>query len=170
MRQSYQDKLKKIVRDKLRLKFRDSAISLIIDASNNTKHGDLTGNTITSFSAGLYYDGVLDEVLNVMDFSSLDHPEYRKLQNSDGVVSLNRYDNGVLVTVNASNYIDTDGSFGWEYARSFLESYRPKFTKGWSIVVTTGTEYSSYIEEVRHLNVLTETYLWSDNVLSGIFR
>ena len=170
MRESnYFKRLEDIVYEKLYPRFRQAAINLIVDASNSKEHGDLTGNTITSFSAGIYKDGSLYDVINVMDVTGLDTPNYTKLSNDMGIVTIERYDNMDLVTVNTASMVSTDKKYGFDSARSFLLAYTPKYRKGWSLVVTTGTEYSEYIESVRKLNVLTETYLWSDKLLRGVF-
>lgn len=165
----YHKRMNKIIGDKLYPMFRQASINLLMSALNDKAHGDLTGNTLTSFTAGIYKDGTLQDVVNIVDVASIDSPEYTKLSNDMGVVSINRYDNGELVNVDTSKLIDTDNRYGFDTAKSFLSGYRPRFSKGWSLVITTGTEYSEFLEEVRHLNVLTETFLWSDNILKGVF-
>lgn len=167
---SYHKKLEKIVSDTLYPMFRQAAVKLLMDALNSKEHGDLTGNTLTSFTAGIYNNGALHNTINILDVAYLDHPVYKKLSNDDGVVSIERYDNGNLVTVNTDSFIATDKRFGIDSAKSFLMSYIPQSRKGWSLVITTGTEYSEYIEESRHLNVLTETFLWADSILKDVFK
>lgn len=170
MRESdYFKRLSDIVYEKLYPRFRQAAINLIVDATSSKEHGDLTGNTITSFTAGVYKDGSLYNVINVMDVTGIDTPTRTKLSNDMGMVTVERYDDRELVTVDTSTMVATDKKYGFDTARSFLMGYSPKFSKGWSIVVTTGTEYSEFIEEVRKLNVLTETFLWSDKILKGVF-
>ena len=36
---------------------------------------------------------------------------------------------------------------------------------GFSVVMTTGTEYSEYLENVRNLNVLTDTFKSSKGIM-----
>jgi hypothetical protein len=51
----------------------------------------------------------------------------------------------------------------------FLENYRAPRNRICS-VMTTGTEYSEYIEEVRHLDVLTGTYEAAKGILAKGFK
>lgn len=48
----------------------------------------------------------------------------------------------------------TDRRFGVVKSKEFIETYAAP-SKGWCIVITTGTEYSEYLESVRHIDVLT---------------
>ena len=166
----YKDRMKEIVGSKLMPIFRELAIGLLIDAMQSKEHGDLTGNTLTSFTAGIYRDGRLFDVINLIDVANLDHPEYKKLVKDNVVYTIDRYDGAGVSVVDGDKLIDTDGKFGFEFARSFLESYKPPFNKGWGLVLTTGTEYSEYLEDVRSLNVLTETMMFAGNVFNNIVR
>ena len=47
--------------------------------------------------------------------------------------------------------VDVSGEFGADSAADFLSSCRPFITKGFSIVMTTGTEYSEYLEKREEL-------------------
>ena len=61
--------------------------------------------------------------------------------------------------------MDVDGELGADSAADFLSSYRPFIKKGFSVVMTTGTEYSEYLENVRNLNVLTDTYKSANGIV-----
>jgi len=52
-----------------------------------------------------------------------------------------------------------------------LQTLSPK-TKGLSIIMTTGTEYSTYLESVHNLNVLSDTAKGSNvkNLLYTSFK
>lgn len=167
---SYYIKLKQIVRDTLLPKFRQAAASLLTDAMSRKEYGDLTGNTLTSYVAGIYDEGVLYSTVTLLDVAYLDHPALEKLSNDSGIVEVERYDNGYVVIINTHSFINTDKRFGVETAKDFLAKYTPPNPKGLSLVITTGTEYSEYIEETRRLNVLTETFLWAEGTVANIFN
>lgn len=166
----YKDRMNEIVGRKMMPIFRELAIGLLMDAMQSKEHGDLTGNTMTSFTVGIYRDGRLYDVINLIDVANLDYPKYKKLVRDNVVYTVERYDGRGVSVVDGSKLIDTDGKFGFEFARSFLESYKPPFSKGWGLVLTTGTEYSEYLEDVRSLNVLTETMMFAGNVFNNIVR
>ena len=150
----YKERMREIVASKMMPVFRELAVGLLIDALQSKEHGDLTGNTLTSFTAGIYRDGRLYDVINLIDVANLDHPEYKKLVKDDVFYTIDRYDGKGVYSIDGSKLIDTDGKFGFEFSRTFLEGYKPPFTKGWGLVLTAGTECSEYLEDVRNLNVL----------------
>ena len=166
----YFKKLNKIVKDKLRPIFEGIAVSLLKDAMESKEHGDLTGNTLTSFTAGVYRDNKLVKTINLLTVSSLERPRLKKLSKDDGFISVERYDDGEIMIVNSNSLIETDKRYGYQTAKDFLKSYSPNNVKGWSVVLTTGTEYSEYIEETRNLNVLTETFMNSSGIASSIIN
>jgi hypothetical protein len=107
-----------------------------------------TGNTVTSYSFGVYYNGV-----NVhIGSNDLDPPIRTKLKKGESWSGIN-YDGE---ETDISGTIDTDGGYGEDTAYSFLKSYSPK-TRSFSIVVCSGTEYSLFLEKVKHLNVLSDS-------------
>lgn len=110
---------------------------------------DVTGNTVTSYSYGIYYKGSL-----VSYGDSNKKPAIRvKLTNGENF-SGTAYDGNEIEYFKAK--VKTDQGYGNDTAFEFLSSYRPK-GKGFSVVITTGTEYSAYLENVRELNVLSES-------------
>jgi hypothetical protein len=62
--------------------------------------------------------------------------------------------------LNAKQYMEImdrkDGAYGEDTSYQFLREYRPN-TRSFAMVITTGTEYSNYLENVRHLNVLSDS-------------
>lgn len=166
----YKKRLKEIVWTKLRPMFRQAAINLLMDAMVSKEHGDLTGNTLTSFACGIYNKGKLKDTILLIDVASLDQPTFRKLSDTDGVIEIERYDTGYVATVNTKGMQRTDKKYGYDTAQKFLRGYKPDNVDGISLVMTTGTEYSQYIEDVRKLNVLTETKLSVGGLVNGVFR
>lgn len=109
---------------------------------------DVTGNTITSYSYGIYYRGSL-----VLYGNSNKKPAIMpKLSKGDQFygISYDGFPGKYYATVK------TDRGYGDDTAFEFLSSYRPE-GKGFSVVITTGTEYSAYLENVKELNVLSES-------------
>lgn len=112
---------------------------------------NLTGNTLTSYAFGVYWQGKLD----IMGFGKRFKPPIRnKLVKGETVYDFVDYD-GVLRKWFTAK-IDTDAGFGKNSSVKFLKDYVCRQQYG--IVFTTGTEYSEYLEEVMKLNVLTQSY------------
>lgn len=112
---------------------------------------NLTGNTLTSYAFGVYHEGKL----YVMGFNKDAKPALRnKLVKGETVRDFTDYDGRHRTYFRAD--VDTNGELGRDTSAQFLQSYKPEFK--YSIVFTTGTEYSAYLENVRDLNVLTEAF------------
>lgn len=62
--------------------------------------------------------------------------------------------------------VDVDDLYGKDSSFDFLKSYKGFPNKSFGIVMTTGTEYSGYIESVHNLNVLTDTFQRAKQILS----
>ncbi len=125
-------------------------IRMVNDAlPQQTAFRNLTGNTITSFAFGVYYMGKLD----IMGFNKKYKPPIRnKLVKGETVVDFEDYDGNIRNWFAAK--IQTDAGYGANTSARFLQSFTT--TRQFSIVFTTGTEYSEYLENVRDLNVLTD--------------
>ena len=59
--------------------------------------------------------------------------------------------------------------YGYELSEEFLMEYRPT-TKSLAIVFVVGTGYAEYIEDYRHLNVMTDTVTFVRSASTGIIR
>lgn len=114
---------------------------------------NLTGNTLTSMAAGVYRDGMLQKVVLAKNEMSLKKPTRKKLYRADTVFKFKDYDTGKEVHVyGLSGWVrDTDRDYGYNTVKKFLkgpEGLLPggvsRGSKGVSIVVATGTEYSQY--------------------------
>lgn len=139
-----------IIADRVALAFFGLGRSLLDDAMVSAEYRNLTGNTITSLAFGLYRNFGLSEVIYLEGLK----PALRvKLTKGETVYSFMDYDSNNRPYFRAD--IDTDGGYGEATSMRFLQSYRPKTAQG--IVLTTGTEYSEYLEQELGLNVLTET-------------
>lgn len=126
--------------------------ALVRDALQKKGFQSFTGNTITSFACGIYIDGRLNHM--VASGENMQAPVHAKVQNGETVFLKNPYE-GKPRSVTGRVDIAYDMS-GMETSFRLLESLAPT-TKGISVVMTTGTEYSTYLESVYHLNVLSDT-------------
>lgn len=123
---------------------------------------NFSGNTLASFSYGIYLNGVL-QLLN----SFFGKPAIRqKLRKNEIVRDFIDYDGNHRPYFKAD--IDTDGDYGVNSASMFLVTYKPKGR--YSMIFTTGTEYSAYLENVRNLNVLSEGFEYSKNAFINSFK
>ena len=124
--------------------------ALVNDAVQKKEFQSFTGNTVTSFACGIYIDGVLNYM--VASGENMAAPVHAKVQKGEYVYLKNPYEGkprgvkGKVDIVYDDNGMDS----------SFRILQRLKANKGLSIIMTTGTEYSIYLESVYHLNVLSD--------------
>ena len=126
--------------------------SLVEDALSNRGFLSFTGNTVTSFACGIYVDGELNYI--VASGETMSPPVHAKVQLGELVYLKNPYE-GVARSVKGKVNIVHDMS-GMDTSFHILQTLQPS-NKGLSIIMTTGTEYSTYLEDVYKLNVLSET-------------
>lgn len=126
--------------------------ALVDDAVNKRGFQSFTGNTITSFACGIYQDGRLDYI--VASGENMSKPVHAKVRNGEVVWLDNPYEGEPRSTTGRVD-IAYDLS-GMETSFRILQGFSPS-NKGVSIMMTTGTEYSNYLESVYHLNVLSDT-------------
>lgn len=126
--------------------------ALVRDALSQREFQSFTGNTITSFACGIYVDGSLNYM--VASGENMAAPVHAKIQNGQTVFLSNPYEGQPR---SATGKVDIAYDMtGMETSFRVLQGMKPS-SKGLSIVMTTGTEYSTYLESVYHLNVLSET-------------
>ena len=123
---------------------------LIQDALDN-KSGfrNLTGNTITSYACGLFMDGRFSYFVCSETFVGVSYDNQ------------NRRFTGT---------IETDKGYGEAFSFDFLKRYKSESRKGFEIVMCTGTEYSTYLENVLNADVLTGTFQRAQNTLFKNFK
>ena len=145
--------LHNLTREQFLLAFYQLGYTLIRDAEFQAGYRNLTGNTVTSLAFGLYVDGVLSDVIT-LDKKA---PWRNKLTKGDILRNFVDYDGNFRAYFKA--VVATDSGYGYDTSLTFLKSYRiPKKYK-YALVVTTGTEYSTYLENELNLNVLKGTEL-----------
>ena len=130
--------------------------SLFQSADVSKEYHSLTGNTFTSYACGIYRDGALFEVLYSAEYKR--NPIRVKLTKGE-IFSGTSYDGADVKFFKATE--NTDGGYGKDTSMRFLRQYKPKIKKGFEVVMCTGTEYSSFLEKSKNLNVLTDTWLSS---------
>lgn len=146
------------------------AARLLLHAELARTYHSLTGNTLTSYMVGLYADSKLFSTISITDVDNLKSPTRNKLTNGEGFVkSFEDYDTGRMVTVRRENLIKTDEGYGKDTARNFLSSFTPS-TRGYSLVFTTGTEYSEFLQKVKGFNILTDTFIVTPDIALAELR
>lgn len=134
---------------------------LIQDAvQNKSGFRNLTGNTITSYACGLFMDGKFSYF--VCSGDSMAQPVRVKLTKGETFVGIS-YDNQ---NRRFTGTVETDKGFGEAFSFNFLKRYKSKARNGFEIVMCTGTEYSTYLENVLNADVLTGTFQRAQNTLS----
>lgn len=130
----------------------DVADVLVRDALQNKGYEGFTGNTQTSYSVGIYQQGELKYIVSSQDGQR--RPVREKLKKGEVATLRNPYEGTGPKT--RIGQVSTDGLSGEASARKFLASYKPT-RNGFAMVMTTGTEYSEWLETKHNLNVLTST-------------
>lgn len=153
-------KAKRIINDYLYAAVERSCVELIDDALKEREFEGFTGNTQTSYACGIYFNGSLMGM--VIAGNTMPKPVHVKIKKGKHVSLSNPYEGKARAVVGK---VSVDDKLGADSAADFLSSYRPFIKKGFSVIMTTGTEYSEYLENVRNLNVLTITAGASSKIL-----
>lgn len=133
---------------------------LLEDAEMSKEFRGFTGNTQTSYSCGLYVDGKLSYYVSQDMWTK--KPVRKKIPKGVTVYLKHPYEGD---SRSVTGRVDVDGLYGKDSAFQFLKSFKDAPNNGFAIVMTTGTEYSVYIETVHHLNVLTDTRQNASHIL-----
>lgn len=134
----------------------------LVDDAVKSKRGwsNFTGNTITSYACGVYIDGVFSYYYSNED--NMRKPIRVKLTEDEYAYLSPDYDGknrGLRGTVK------TDGDYGENSSLKFLRAYKPDCNNGFALVMCTGTEYSTYLENRSNANVLTDTFQKARDIL-----
>lgn len=128
---------------------------LLDDALFRKEYQSFTGNTVTSLAYGVYENGSLTDVVFI---SGMQPPVHAKISKGRVLYLKNPYEGGPRAV---KGQVAITDKYGAETSLKTLRSVTPKGGNG--IVVTTGTEYSSFLETVYGTNVLSETALEAEN-------
>ena len=137
---------------------------LLAEVIKHREFMGFTGNTQTSYACGLYVDGKIEGILVQNNWSA--SPVRKKVRMGEWAYLRNPYEGS---SRSVKGKVNVTGDFGLETSMKFLKGYRAK--KGYlQIVMTTGTEYSEFLEVVRNLDVLTGTYEAAKTILAQGFK
>ena len=154
----------RMIEDTLFNSLTDAAERLLVRVATNRQFVGFTGNTQTSYMAGVYMYGRLASVIYQKNWNE---PTVRGKVRRGRVVWLNNPYEGVPRAV--KGMVDVGENHGMQTSLKFLEGYKAP-RKGLALVVTTGTEYSEYIEDVMKLDVLTNTRLQAPDIIGRSWR
>lgn len=143
---------------------RDNCKRLLEEVQRHRTFQGFTGNTQLSYMGGLYYDGVLQGIIENGVWTGM--PRYQKVRKGQVKYLADPFEGEARFV---RGKVQTDHSFGQGTSINFLRNYHaPK--RRICFVITTGTEYSEYIETVRNLDVLTGTYEAAKGILIDGFK
>lgn len=142
----------------------NAADALLVRVSTNRQFIGFTGNTQTSYACGLYVNGRLSHVSVQQNWSN--PPVRMKVQKGKVVFLRNPYE-GVPRAVQGK--VDIEDNHGLHLSLRQLEEYKPP-RRGISLMMTTGTEYSVYIEQSMSLDVLTNTFKDAPRIIERNWR
>ena len=154
-----------IIEDTIYNSLLDAAERLLIRVATNRQFIGFTGNTQTSYACGIYMYGRL--VGMVYQNNWKDAPRRAKVRKGHVVYLSNPYEGNPRLV---EGKVDTGEAYGIETSTKFLESYNKAPKKGFALVMTTGTEYSVYIEQAMSLDVLTNTYQNAAEIINRSWR
>ena len=148
----------------LRDSLADAADKLLVRVSSNRQFVGFTGNTQTSYACGVYINGVLVHVSIQKNWN--DAPRRMKVRRGRIVYLSNPYE-GRPRAVRGMADIETD--YGITLSLRQLSEYKAP-RRGVALMMTTGTEYSVYIEQSMSLDVLTNTYRDAPRILESSWK
>ena len=123
-----------------------------------------TGNTQTSYACGIYMFGRLEGVITQDNWKE---PVRRRMLKAGETVYLKNPYEGTPRAVKGT--VTSSYNHGLNASLEFLQAYKmPRNTMG--MVMTTGTEYSVYLEQVRGADVLTNTFEKAKEVIPRSFK
>lgn len=142
----------------------DFGIQMVNEAlPSQQEFRNLTGNTLTSYAFGVYVNGSL----RAMGFNKdAKAPLRNKLIKDEIVYDFTDYDGNFRDYFRAD--VDTDAGYGQSSSVQFLQSYKSRAK--YSIIFTTGTEYSAYLENSLNLNVLSDGVDYAASAILKSFK
>ena len=142
----------RMIEDVLFNSLADSADALLLRVATTRQFIGFTGNTQTSYACGVYVNGRLEHVSVQRNWNS---PTIRMKVRKGKVVFLENPYEGRPRAV--KGMVDIEENHGLALSLKQIQEYKaPK--KGLALMMTTGTEYSVYIETAMSLDVLTNCF------------
>lgn len=139
----------------------------------------LTGSTFTSFCVGVYRDSTLLGTYSIMDLSGVKKPTSNPAD--VGSYGFSDYDTGEEIgnendpkvkpyNVPELQWQQHSKESGKNQALAFLSQYKPA-TKGYTMVVCVGTDYSAWLQKMRGLDILTSVKTYAPaNVTTAVVQ
>lgn len=142
----------------------DAAEELLVAVVRHRTFTGFTGNTQTSYACGVYVNGSCQNI--ILQQNWMESPRRLKIQYGELVFLNNPYEGEARATRGS---VDTSQEYGQDTSVRFLLEHKcPK--DGWGLVMTTGTEYSEFLETINGFDVLTGTAEESYAIISKSFK
>lgn len=123
-----------------------------------------TGQTQTSYMGGIYINGNLRYIIGQQVWTV--RPRRGKVPKGKNVFLRYPYE-GEERAVRGE--VDITNPSGRQTSLNFLQSYNAQ-QKGLTVVITTGTEYSEFLETIKGMDVLTRTFMDAPKVLNSNWK
>lgn len=128
-----------------------------------------TGNTWTGTAVGAYCNGAIFYRITTRDIGNMAKPVFHKLRSGKAKYLKPTY--GYLYGTSSKEgrrvypLKDTSGGYSEADAIAFLESYSAKGK--FNIVAVNGSEYATYIQNTRDIDVLLSAYRYAKTLKPG---
>ena len=154
---------------------RPACIELLASADMHRTFFGFTGNTQTSYMCMIYLGRQVREIITRLPHA-LSDPARRFIEQDkyDEVPKMKKVPYGEWVYIrepyeyvgrSVFGKVQVDSLYGAESSKEFLKNYTPNADI--AIVMTTGTEYSVYLEEAMHYDVLSGAHYDAPKILKA---
>ena len=123
-----------------------------------------TGQTQTSYMGGVYVNGSLRYIIGQQVWTI--RPRRGKIPKGKTAFLKNPYEGEERAVIGA---VDISNPSGRQTSINFLQGYKAQ-AKGLTVVITTGTEYSEFIETIKGMDVLSRTRYDAPKVLNSNWK
>lgn len=142
-------KARDLIYESVYLTLLDAAKVAVREAAETRVFQQFTGQTVSSYACGVYMQGKLVEY--IVNDSITVHVKIRENE----AVRLENPVEGKARTVKGQVVVYNDS--GVELSVDILTQMQSRFGRNdFGLILTTGTEYSIYLEKFRHLDVLSQ--------------
>lgn len=128
---------------------------------------NMTGNTINSYAAGVYVNGVLVHIET--SAGSIPNPLRRKLGRGQRFYAGSQRWDGETQEHTFTAQSGSNGTMEAERSIAFLQSHKPS-VNGFALVVCNGVEYATYQETEMNIDVLTANFDYAKMFAPSMFK
>ncbi|MDE7345669.1 MAG: hypothetical protein K2N48_02885 [Muribaculaceae bacterium] len=128
---------------------------------------NMTGNTINSYAAGVYANGVLVHIET--SAGSIPNPLRRKLGRGQRFYAGSQRWDGETQEHTFTAQAGSNGTMEAERSIAFLQSHKPS-ANGFALVVCNGVEYATYQENEMNIDVLTSNFDYVKMFAPSMFK